>query len=98
MSLKTSLRERYKQADLEAVALKYVHRKALNYLITLGSDEAENVKRKAANGELLGINKVICADSIEFDVLLNELSAMTFINPGTIDIITAGNVVIKNEI
>ena len=25
LSLKTSLRERYKQADLEAVALKYVH-------------------------------------------------------------------------
>ena len=26
---------RYKQADLESIALKYVHRKALSYLITL---------------------------------------------------------------
>ena len=31
ISAKTSLRERYKQADLEAIALKYVHRKALSY-------------------------------------------------------------------
>ena len=30
-SVKTSLRERYKQADLEAIALKYVHRKALSF-------------------------------------------------------------------
>ena len=30
-SVKTSLRERYKQADLESIALKYVHRKALSY-------------------------------------------------------------------
>jgi hypothetical protein len=32
-SMKTTLRERYKQADLEAVALKYVHRKAKCYLL-----------------------------------------------------------------
>ena len=39
ISAKTSLRERYKQADLEAFALKNVHRKALSYLVTL--DESE---------------------------------------------------------
>ncbi|MEC5395917.1 hypothetical protein [Bergeyella sp. RCAD1439] len=42
-SVKTSLRERYKQADLEAIALKYVHRKALSYLITLEENEARSV-------------------------------------------------------
>ena len=40
-SVKTSLRERYKQADLEAIALKYVHRKALSYLVTLETNEAK---------------------------------------------------------
>ena len=45
-SVKTSLRERYKQADLEAIALKYVHRKALSYLITLEEKEAKSVKAK----------------------------------------------------
>lgn len=44
ISIKTSLRERYKQADLEAVALKYVHRNAENYLISLKSSEVDSVK------------------------------------------------------
>ena len=38
LSLKTSLRERYKQADLEAIALKYVHRKAKSYLLTIDAN------------------------------------------------------------
>jgi len=46
LSAKTSLRERYKQADLEAIALKYVHRKALSYLLTLEETEANNVREK----------------------------------------------------
>jgi len=95
LSLKTSLRERYKQADLEAIALKYVHRKALNYLITLDSDEAQNVKQKAQRGELLGINDVIVADSGDFDDLINDLLKMEFINPGEIKIITDGTIVTK---
>lgn len=41
LSIKTSLRERYKQADLEGLALKNVHRRAKNYLITLS---ARNMK------------------------------------------------------
>ncbi len=41
ISIKTSLRERYKQADLKAVALKYVHRNAENCLISLQSSEVE---------------------------------------------------------
>jgi hypothetical protein len=46
ISAKTSLRERYKQADLESIALKYVHRKALCFLITLEEKEAKSVKQK----------------------------------------------------
>lgn len=82
LSLKTSLRERYKQADLEDIALKYVHRRALNYLITLDSDEADNVKEKLCRGELLGINKVIAADTEEFDELISKFGNINFINPG----------------
>ena len=43
-------RERYKQADLEAIALKYVHRKALSYLVTLEANEAKSVKAKIKSG------------------------------------------------
>lgn len=96
ISIKTSLRERYKQADLEAVALKYVHRRALNYLITLSGNEAINVKAKVKDGTLLGINKVITADTKEFDDFIEELLMYEFIKPGKIDIITSGTV-IKSE-
>ncbi|MCD7731068.1 MAG: hypothetical protein LUI05_06185 [Oscillospiraceae bacterium] len=97
LSLKTSLRERYKQADLEAIALKYVHRRALNYLITLSGDEADNVKEKISNGTLLGINKVITADTVEFDDLCDELSSYSFVEPGKIDIIESGFVIKSDE-
>ena len=59
LSLKTSLRERYKQADLEAIALKYVHRKAENYLLTMDATEAGMVSNKIKNGDVLGLNQAI---------------------------------------
>ncbi len=93
LSLKTSLRERYKQADLEAIALKYVHRRALNYLITFSGDEADGVKDKIKDGTLLGINKVVTADTTAFDELCEELLGYTFFEPGKIDIITSGCVI-----
>src|SRR5579885_1816629 len=53
LSIKTSLRERWKQADLEAVALKYIHRKSKAYVITL---DAEAVRRRRVDeSQALGI-------------------------------------------
>ncbi|MCL2746590.1 MAG: hypothetical protein FWE48_05850 [Coriobacteriia bacterium] len=96
LSMKVSLRERYKQADLEAVALKYVHRRALNYLITLAHDEVGAIRRKAQTEEvLLGINKLVLANTEEFDVLVEELSRNSYIEPGAVEIISAGTVVRK---
>lgn len=92
ISLKTSLRERYKQADLEAVALKYVHRNAENYLISLQSDEVDTVKEKLKHGELLGLNHIIAADTVEFDELIAELKNMTFIQPEKVEVVS-GNIV-----
>lgn len=92
LSLKTSVRERYKQADLEGVALKYVHRKARNYLLMLDSDETRNLKAKKDNGELLGLDEIISANTNEFDLLISTLKNKVYINPGVIDIIT-GNMV-----
>lgn len=88
ISIKTSLRERYKQANLEAVALKYVHRNAENYLISLQSSEVDNVKQKLKQGDLLGLNRIIAADQKEFDDLITELKKIKFTNPGKVPIIT----------
>lgn len=89
ISAKTTLRERYKQADLEAFALKNVHRKARSYLVTLSSSEAASVKEKIQTGDVLGLNDVICADTAEFDQLVEELKGMTFEKPRLVEVITA---------
>lgn len=70
ISAKTSLRERYKQADLEAIALKYVHRRALCYLVTLDISEAKKVKEKIKSGDVIGLDKVVVATSDEFNDLI----------------------------
>lgn len=88
ISIKTSLRERYKQADLEAVALKYVHRNSENYLISLQSNEVDNVKQKLIQGDLLGLNKIIAADTLEFDAMIDYLKSIKFTNPGEVPIIS----------
>ena len=88
ISIKTSLRERYKQADLEAVALKYVHRNSENYLISLQSSEVDNVKQKLNQGDLLGLNKIIAADAAEFDEVIDYLKSIKFTNPGEVPIIS----------
>jgi hypothetical protein len=87
LSIKTSLRERYKQADLEGLALKNVHRRAKNYLITLSAKEYEGVKKKIQEGDIAGLDKIILADSKDFDDLLSELSQMSFIKPEAVKVI-----------
>lgn len=98
LSLKTSLRERYKQADLEAIALKYVHRKAQNYLLTMDREEAESVSRKISEGAVLGINKAVLASAPEFDAFIDELKEKTFIAPGSVEIISAARVITQDAV
>ncbi|QCT06819.1 hypothetical protein [Ruminococcus bovis] len=93
LSLKTSLRERYKQADLEAVALKYVHRKAENYLFTMDEQEANTVSRKIKNGDLLGLNQAILTTDDSFDSFITNLKTKCFMAPGKVDVITAASVI-----
>lgn len=96
-SLKTSLRERYKQADLEAIALKYVHRRAKCYLITMSKDEADSVKRKIQSGDVIGLDEVIVASEPEFDNLINTLKSEEFKEAGTKEIITSQMKVTKDD-
>ena len=93
ISIKTSLRERYKQADLEAIALKYVHRKAENYLFTMDEQEADTVSRKIATGDILGIDKAILTSDTTFDAFIPDLKTRNFISPGKVDIITATSII-----
>ncbi|WP_116768997.1 hypothetical protein [Maribacter litoralis] len=92
-SVKTSLRERYKQADLESIALKYVHRKALSYLITLNETEAKSVKRKIKTGDVIGLDDVVVATNSEFDNLVADLKEFKFEEPPTVKVIESNQVV-----
>lgn len=97
-SVKTSLRERYKQADLESIALKYVHRKALSYLITLEENEAKSVKAKIKSGDVIGLDDVIVATSEEFDLLINELKEYEFSEPPTVKVIESNQIITKQKV
>jgi hypothetical protein len=98
ISAKTSLRERYKQADLEAIALKYVHRKALSYLVTLGAREAAGVKAKIKTGDVIGLDDVVVATSPEFDDLIRELKNYVFIDPPTVKVIQSTQIITAEKV
>jgi hypothetical protein len=97
-SVKTSLRERYKQADLESIALKYVHRKALSYLITLEVNEAKSVKSKIKSGDVIGLDDVIVATSEDFNQLIIELKEFEFSEPPTVKVIESNQIITEDKV
>lgn len=92
LSLKTSLRERYKQADLEAIALKYVHRKSKCYLLTMDSVEAHVQKTKILSGDIIGLDEIIDCNSEDINNLILELKRIQFTTSTKIDVVQ-GNLV-----
>ncbi len=93
LSAKTSLRERYKQADLEGMMVRQVHRKAKSFLLTLDTPEADNVNRKISEGLVLGIDSVVVANDESFDALIEELQSYTYIEPGKIDVLQSSRLI-----
>jgi hypothetical protein len=86
LSLKTSLRERWKQAELEASALKDVHKNSQNYLITL--DAIEVARRRSASrlsDNYSFLDRYIVADTAEFDELVKYLQSGTYGLPSDVN-------------
>ena len=98
LSAKTSFRERYKQADLEAIALKYVHRRSLCYLLTLTEKDANDVNKKQIIGDIIGLDKAIYVLSNEFNDLINELKNFNLIYSPNINIIESTQVITLNKV
>jgi hypothetical protein len=98
ISAKTSLRERYKQADLEAIALKYVHRKALSYLVTLEVNEAKSVQAKIKSGDVIGLDNVVVATSNDFNNLIDELKGYQFSEPPTVKVIESNQIITRDKV
>lgn len=82
LSIKTSLRERYKQAELEAWALNSVHRKSENWLLTLSSEEvARRKKQLGAAKEYSYLKGLVLASGAEFDDFIMYLKGKKFSAP-----------------
>jgi len=81
LSPKTSLRERYKQADLEAHALRNLFPQSKFFLLSLDSDKKHiaNVQRKISSGEIKGINALY--DETNADQLFEFLAPLTVVEP-----------------
>ena len=88
LSLKTSLRERWKQADLEGEALKKVHRRAKCYLLCLHEDETKRINQKIVSGEAVGIDEVVYCLTDRFDSFIDELKSATYRRSIQVDVVT----------
>ena len=76
ISCKTSLRERYKQADLEAVAMRKTYPNAKYFLVTVDGDKQHvaRVRRKIKEGEILALQAVY--DETNLDELFGMLKQL----------------------
>ena len=95
ISAKTSLRERYKQADLEGMMLRNVHRRSKSYLLTLDKSAAKIANRKIGSGEILGLDEVVLADEASFNDLLEMLQRLTYVIPPKIEVISSQRLIHK---
>ena len=79
ISVKNSLRERWKQADLEGLALKAKFPRAYSYLVTQEANEAARRKQSIAAGGCAGLDEVILANKPEMDEFIEKLKGLNLI-------------------
>ena len=90
ISIKTTLRERWKQADLEALAIKQVHKSAQCFVVTLSHNEEVSARRRN-DSTYAGLDRFILADTTEFDDLINDLSERDFSEAGSFPVVKTNN-------
>lgn len=95
LSIKTTLRERWKQADLEALAIKQVHKNSECYILTPSDKE---VKTRRKNDESYnGLDGFILTNTNEYDDFLKKLKKQKFVIAGTVPIIKTDNRIYNKE-
>jgi len=97
LSAKTSFRERYKQADLEAMALKNVHRISRSFLLTLDRD-ATSLSEKILKGDTFGLNDVIVATSDKFNDFIKELKVYNFSLSPSVSVVDSNQIITKETL
>jgi hypothetical protein len=89
-SCKTSLRERWKQAEFEAQLLRRDYPNSRSFLITM--DPSNSVANKIKNGPKTGLEKVMRPNQPIFDRIMEEIGNYTII-PAPIGIFSKSNLV-----
>lgn len=78
ISCKTSLRERWKQAEFEAQLLRRDFPKSRSFLVTMDPKES-SVANKIKNGPKSGLEKVMRSNQPAFDRIIEEIKSYTVI-------------------
>lgn len=89
LSAKTTLRERWKQADLEAMALKNVHKNAKSYVLTLSHPEV--AARRRLDTSYSGLDGFVLADTSELDDLIEEMKGIEFTESDKVEVVTSSD-------
>jgi hypothetical protein len=98
ISAKTTLRERYKQADLEALALKHVHRRAKSYLINISESENLKLQQKIKNGDVMGLDGSIFAFGAELDKFIVSLKKRPLAIAPEVRVIQSDTIITKEAV
>lgn len=77
---------------MEAIALKYVHRKSKCYLLTMDAKEANVQKEKILSGDIIGLDEIVDCTSDDINKLISSLKRMQFTTSRQIDIVK-GNLI-----
>ena len=95
LPVKTTIRERWKQAELEAREMKRYYPGAECLLLTLSEQEV-NARRNAPE-QTTGIDRFVLANTPEFDELVEQLTKRTFTQPLSKDIVQKCQTTIHQE-
>ena len=95
LSAKTSLRERWKQADLEAVAMKFIHRKSKSFVITMSATEVKT--RRVDPSQMMGLDGYVLANTKEFDDFISELQKHDLSLSPRVDAVSSHTVITRDN-
>lgn len=94
LSVKTSLRERYKQAVLEADTMIDVHRNSLNFLVSLDKEALDTVKEKMQKREIISLTDAIFVFSDDFDRFIYLIKSKRISSAPTFNVVHKSQAII----
>lgn len=96
LSVKTSLRERYKQAVLEADKIISTHPRSENILISLDENEILKAQKDIKNKDIRSLESALYADSKQFDKFIYRLKSYDFVPAPTVNLVDKSQAFVRS--